>query len=83
MILTEIKAYYQKKGYAIAAFIDHSWYVWHKELLSKDFLPVGGREAVFTCLDSANPPLNFKLYHIIFFAMELETAMNIPEPATY
>lgn len=79
----QVKEHYLKNGYNIVAFTDHSKYVWHKELLSEDFLPIGGVEAAFTCLDPDVKPLKFKLCHINFWARDPENAVYIPESFAY
>lgn len=79
----EVKEHYQKNGYNIVAFTDHSKYVYHKELLSEDFLPVAGFEAAWTCLDPDHKPLKFKLCHMNFWARDPENAVMIPESFAY
>lgn len=79
----EVKEYYLKNGYNIVAFTDHSKYVWHKELISDDFLPLAGFEAAWTCLDPDVTPLKFKLCHINFIAKNPENSVYIPENHAY
>jgi len=79
----EVKDYYLKNGYNIVAFTDHSKYVYHKQLLSEDFLPIAGFEAAWTCLDPDTKNLKFKLCHINFLASDPENAVVIPESAAY
>ena len=79
----ELKERYKSNGYSILSITDHSKYIWHKELEDPDFLPVGGVEAAFTCLDPNNPPLKYKLAHINFWAKDPYTAEYIREEPTY
>lgn len=79
----QVKNLYQRQGYSIVGFTDHSKYAEYPELCDESFLAIPGVEAAFTCLDPNNSPLKYKLCHINFYPTDLKTAVYVEEEHTY
>ena len=64
----QVKAEYQKRGYAIVAFTDHRHYGWHPELQDDSFLPIAAFEADLDEPYSIPGDWNrCKTYHLNFY----------------
>ena len=83
MTALEVKNLYQKHGYSIVGFTDHSKFAKYPELCDENFLAVPGVESAFTCLDPNNVPLKYRLCHINFFPKNPDNAVYVEEEHTY
>jgi len=82
MTAGQVKDWYQRNGYSIVAFTDHSKYAEYPQLTDENFLAIPGVEVAFTCLDPNTPPLKYKLCHMNFYAT-FQHAQYVPEEHTY